>query len=284
MRLALTGANGFTGRHFKRRAEAAGYEVYSVQSNLLDAESLRDEMQQVQPRHVVHLAAISFVGHADASAFYQVNVVGTTHLLDALCSLERAPEKVLLAGSANVYGNTEHSPITEAEPVAPVNHYAMSKVAMEMMARTYADKLPLFFTRPFNYTGPGQAESFLIPKLVSHFARKAEKVELGNLHVEREFNDVRFVCDSYLRLLKKAQNSEIYNVCSGQPVTLQAVIAALTRLTQHDISVAVNPAFVRRNEVHRLCGSPEKLFATIGALPVPALEDTLQWMLQEDLE
>src|SRR5690606_31214114 len=147
--------NGFTGRHFKRRAEAAGYEVYSVQTNLLDAESLRDEMQQVQPRYVVHLAAISFVGHADASAFYQVNVVGTTHLLDALCSLERAPEKALLAGSANVYGNTEHSPIAEAEPVAPVNHYALSKVAMEIMARTYADKLPLFFARPFNYTGPG---------------------------------------------------------------------------------------------------------------------------------
>lgn len=284
LKLALTGANGFTGRHFRQRAKAAGYDVHCLQANLLDADALRSELQGVQPQFIVHLAAISFVAHADAAAFYSVNVVGTTNLLDALCSLETAPEKVLLASSANVYGNCEHSPISEAQAVAPVNHYAMSKVAMEMMARTYAGRLPVFFTRPFNYTGPGQAPSFLIPKLVSHFARRAEQVELGNLHVEREFNDVRFVCDSYLRLLDKAETGEVYNVCSGRPVTLQAVISELSRLTGHEINVAVNPAFVRSNEVHRLCGSPEKLFARIGAQPIPALDDTLQWMLQEYLE
>ena len=283
MRLAVTGARGFTGRHFLRQAQAAGFDVHSVQANLLDAEALRHELQGLRPQYVVHLAAISFVGHADTSAFYNVNVVGTTHLLDALCSLDTAPQKVLLASSANVYGNCEHSPITETQPVAPVNHYAMSKVAMEMMARNYAGRLPVFFTRPFNYTGPGQAASFLIPKLVSHFARHAPQVELGNLHIEREFNDVRFVCDSYLRLLETAQLGEVYNVCSGQPLTLQAVIAKLARLTGHDIEVAVNPAFVRSNEVHRLCGSPQKLFACTGPLPIPELEDTLQWMLQEDL-
>lgn len=284
MKLALTGARGFTGRHFRQHAEAAGYDVHCIEADLLDTEALRTELQQVQPSFVVHLAAISFVAHADTAAFYSVNVVGTTNLLDALCSLPTAPQKVLLASSANAYGNCEHSPISEAQPVAPVNHYAMSKVAMEMMARNYVGRLPVFFTRPFNYTGPGQAATFLIPKLVSHFARRAEQVELGNLHVEREFNDVRFVCDSYLRLLEKAEIGEVYNVCSGRPVTLQAVIDELARLTGHDIKVAVNPAFVRSNEVHRLCGNPEKLFACIGAQPIPALEDTLQWMLRENLE
>src|SRR5690606_29793103 len=134
------------------------------------------------------------------------------------------PRSVLLASSANVYGNTECSPIAETQPPAPVNHYAMSKLAMEHMARTYADRLPLFFTRPFNYTGPGQDASFVIPKLVTHFARRAPAVELGNLDVEREFNDVRFVCEAYLSLLQKAVPGEVYNICTGAPLTLRAVI------------------------------------------------------------
>ena len=281
MILGLTGAGGFTGRHFARQAAAAGYQVQAIESNLLNTEALAAELQRMQPQYVVHLAAISFVGHADAQAFYGVNVLGTMNLLDALCGLEHPPEKVLLAGSANVYGNCERSPIAETEPVAPVNHYATSKVAMEMMARTYLGRLPLFFTRPFNYTGPGQAQSFLIPKLVDHFARRADSIALGNLHVEREFNDVRFVCESYLRLLQRAQAGEVYNVCSGQPVTLQAVIRTLAEITGHTLDVTVNPAFVRANEIHRLCGNPAKLFDCVGPMPGYELEATLRWMLRE---
>jgi len=149
------------------------------------------------------------------------------------------------------------------------------------MARTYLDRLPLFFVRPFNYTGPWQAKSFVIPKLVSHFAQRAEAVELGNLDVEREFNDVRFVCEAYLRLLQKAMPGEVYNICSGKPVTLKSVIELLGQITGHQLQVNVNPAFVRSNEIHRLCGSPAKLVNMVGEISSPALIDTLRWMLAE---
>ena len=177
-------------------------------------------MYKRQPNYVVHLAAISFVGHGNADDFYRVNVVGTVNLLEALLKLEKKPTKVLIASSANVYGNCEISPISESQQPLPVNHYAMSKLAMELMARTYLSRLPIFFTRPFNYIGLGQAESFVIPKLISHFTKKAEVIELGNLNVEREFNDVRFVCDAYLRLLDVAKPGESYNICSGKPCLL----------------------------------------------------------------
>jgi nucleoside-diphosphate-sugar epimerase len=157
----------------------------------------------------------------------------------------------------------------------------MSKLAMEHMARTYLDRLPVVFTRPFNYTGPGQAPNFLIPKLVSHFAQRAPAIELGNLHVEREFNDVRMVCDAYLALLAHGVPGEVYNVCSGQPYTLQHVIGLLSSITGHAMDVQVNPAFVRANEVLRLCGSPAKLRDCLGELPSYELKDTLQWMLKE---
>lgn len=284
MRILLTGADGFTGRHFKAFAETSGHEVLSLQANLTDASTLREEVANARADWVLHLAAISFVGHADATAFYSVNVIGTMNLLSALATLPVKPLKVLLASSANIYGNSEASPIGETTPPAPINHYAMSKLAMEHMALTYADALPLILVRPFNYTGPGQAVEFLIPKLVKHFAERAPTIELGNLHVEREFNDVRMVCSAYLALLTKGKSREIYNVCSGKTYSLQDVIALLRHLTGHAMAVKINPAFVRANEVHRLCGSPEKLKSCIGPLANYTLDETLKSMLQTTVQ
>lgn len=267
MRILLTGASGFTGRHFQAHATQAGHEVVPLHANLADPGSLQQGVQAAGPVDaVVHLAAISFVGHANDADFYAVNTVGSTHLLAALAGLPAAdrPGKVLVASSANVYGNCPHSPIAETQPPAPVNHYAASKLAMEHMAMTFLDRLPIVISRPFNYTGAGQAKSFLIPKLVDHFARKAPTIELGNLHVEREFNDVRMVTDAYLRLLAKGVAGETYNVCSGKTYSLTDVLEMLTRITGHPIEVKVNPAFVRANEVHRLCGDPTKLLECVG--------------------
>jgi nucleoside-diphosphate-sugar epimerase len=280
MKILLTGAAGFTGLFFKSAAEAAGHQVLALQADLTNRAAVAAEVLQVAPDTVVHLAAISFVGHADDSAFYGVNVVGTMNLLAGLAALPVKPSKVLLASSANIYGNCDASPIKEGQPAAPVNHYAMSKLAMEHMACTYLDRLPIVITRPFNYTGPGQAPQFLIPKLVSHFVRRAPAIELGNLHVEREFNDVRMVCDAYLALLSHGVPGEVYNVCSGQPYTLQHVIGVLSGITSHTMDVQVNPAFVRANEVYRLCGNPDKLLNATGALPAYGLDQTLSWMLQ----
>lgn len=283
MKILLTGAAGFTGLFFQAAAKVAGHSVLPLNADLTDKTAVFAEVQHAAPDAVVHLAAISFVGHADDTAFYGVNVVGTMNLLGALAALPVKPAKVLLASSANVYGNCDASPITEDQPAAPVNHYAMSKLAMEHMARTYIDCLPLVFTRPFNYTGPGQAANFLIPKLVSHFAKRAPAIDLGNLHVEREFNDVRMVCDAYLSLLETGWPGEVYNVCTGQPYTLHHVISVLSEITGHVLNVHVNPAFVRANEVHRLCGNPNKLMSCTGLLPEYKLQDTLRWMIDNEV-
>ena len=279
MRILLTGADGFTGRHFQAAATRAGHEVVPLRVNLTDRDGLRQEVQAIKPEAVVHLAAISVVGHDDETAFYGVNVVGTAHLLTALASLPHRPMSVLIASSANIYGNCEASPIAETQPPAPVNHYAASKLAMEHMARTYLDRLPIVLARPFNYTGPGQGGQFLIPKMVDHFKRRAAHIELGNLQVEREFNDVRMVCEAYLKLLEHGLPGEAYNVCTGHPYTLVAVMQMLQDLTGQQMDIQVNPAFVRPNEVHRLCGNPTKLLTCTGPLTPRSLSDTLQWML-----
>lgn len=283
MKLLLTGADGFTGRPFRTRAEEEGYEVVALRADLLDVDSLREEVNAVRPDYVVHLAGIAFVGHAREEAFYAVNVIGTTNLLDALVRLPHQPRMTLLASSANVYGNCAQSPIAESQSPAPVNHYAMSKLAMEYMARTYMDRLRLVITRPFNYTGPGQDEAFVIPKLAKHFVQRAPTVALGNLHVEREFNDIRSVCAAYLFLLRNGLPGEVYNVCSGRMHSLQGVISAFERIAGHVIDVRVDPSFVRPNEVHQLCGDPGKLksLMTGAGLPwqLPTLDETLASVL-----
>ena len=277
--ILLTGADGFTGLHFTQQAICLGHQVHALQSDLTSVDSIARELSSKHFDYVVHLAAISAVTHSDELAFYQVNLFGTLNLLKVLSTQTPTPTKIIIASSANIYGNAAVSPITELATPAPVNHYAMSKLAMEHMTTQYREQLPLVIVRPFNYTGVGHDDRFVVPKLVNHFRRREESVELGNIEVEREFNDVRTVCNAYLDLLVHGTDAECYNICSGNTYTLMQVVDTLTRLSGHKLAVKVNPDFIRPNEVRRLCGDPHKLEACIGKLEHPTLENTLQWML-----
>lgn len=280
MRILVTGANGFTGQYFVKHAKNHNHEILALNSNLLDAESVLNEILSSKPEAVVHLAGISFVGHSDVKAFYEVNVIGTLNLLTALSKLSTIPKNVLLASSANVYGNSENSPISESQPFSPLNDYAVSKVAMECLAKLWMDKLPIVITRPFNYTGIGQSESFLIPKIVSHFRSGAKEIELGNLDVSRDFLDVRYVADVYLRLIEKSIKNETVNICSGVAYHLGKIIEIAEEVTGHTMEIRVNPLFVRSNELKTLCGNPTKLNHLVGNVEAINFKDTLRWMLK----
>lgn len=286
-RVLVTGASGFTGRYVIERLLADGCEVLNLSGgrgslasgsvNLLDREGLRRLLHELQPELVVHLAAISFVAHGDADEIYRVNIVGTRNLLEALAALPTPPAHVLLASSANVYGNVGGI-LDECSPYSPQNDYAVSKMAMEAMASLWKDQLPITIVRPFNYTGVGQSERFLIPKIVSHFQRRAPVIELGNIDVSRDFYDVRCVAVLYSRLLAVPASGEVYNICSGVEWSLQRVVETLRELSGHNIEVRVNPAFVRDNEVKSLRGTNEKVLAKVGAMPAYDFSTTLAWM------
>jgi nucleoside-diphosphate-sugar epimerase len=281
--ILITGAKGFTGLYLKDAAQKSGLKVVELASNLNDVEALEKEVLDTKPDLVAHLAGISFVASKDHEAFYRVHALGTSNLLQALTKLQSAPRKILLASSATVYGNSANPLSIEDQTLTPIDHYATSKVAMEEMAKTFFNRLPIVIARPFNYTGVGQKGNFLIPKLVDHFAKQKPFIELGNLNIEREFNDVNMICDAYLKLLDLGKANQIYNVCSGQARSLQFVMDTLKQITGHDIEIRVNPDFVRASEVHRMVGNPEKLnkLLTTNGLPlqVPALENTLKQML-----
>lgn len=278
MKILVTGAEGFTGQYFKAEALKFGHEVISLKSNLSDVALLNKEVLSIVPDAVVHLAAISFVGHDNDDEFYHVNVIGTLNLLKALLQSCSTPPRVLLASSANIYGTPDIEMIDESVVAAPVNHYAVSKLAMEFMVKTYFDKLPIVITRPFNYTGVGQHENFLIPKIIAHFQRGDKFIELGNLDVSRDFLDVRDVVSSYLSLLDSNASSTFVNICSGQAIALREAIKMMNVIAGYEIEVKVNPAFVRTNEIPRLCGNNDYLRKLINFSPKYTFDQTLKSM------
>jgi nucleoside-diphosphate-sugar epimerase len=292
-RALITGLTGFTGQYVAQALEAVGYQVFGTaygdgaqasnihSADLCDRPALIDAVNAIRPDVVAHLAAISFVAHGDVDAIYRTNVVGTYNLLDALSRLTNPPRAVLLASSANIYGNAAVEVIDESVLANPANDYAVSKLSMEYMARLWTDKLPIVISRPFNYTGVGQAPQFLLPKIVSHFQRGARTIELGNIDVERDFSDVRMVASAYQRLLDAAPAGEVFNVCSGKAVSLRAVIAMMEEIAGYRMEIRVNQAFVRANEVRRLQGNAAKLTRAIGPLNQPPLKETLRWMYAE---
>jgi nucleoside-diphosphate-sugar epimerase len=291
-RALITGLHGFTGYYVARELSAAGYRVFGTVMpgdetgpdmfavDLCDRAAVAEAVASAKPDVVVHLAGIAFVAHANVDQIYRVNVAGTRNLLEALAACTHKPSAVLLASSANIYGNAEVAAIGEDVAPLPANDYAVSKLAMEYMARLWMDKLPIVIARPFNYTGVRQSEKFLLPKIVAHFRKGARCIELGNLAIARDFSDVRVVAKSYRRLLAAAPAGQAFNVCSGHSYSLQSVIRMMSDIAGYCIDVQVNPAFVRanENEVLTLVGCNAKLTDTIGPIEPPPLVETLRWM------
>jgi nucleoside-diphosphate-sugar epimerase len=278
-RLFITGADGFTGVHLVNLAKKNSYEVYESKALLTDIVALKTEINSFKPEYVVHLAAISSTVSNHFNEIYETNLIGTLNLLNLLNIEGVKPKKVLLASSAQVYGNQGEKPFTEDSQLAPFNHYGVSKMSMEYMASQFFNSFPIVFLRPFNYTGVGHNAHFVIPKIVNHFKDKVESIELGNLDVKREYNDVRTVCRIYLDLLNKGISGEAYNICSGKTYSLREILLVLENISKRRLDVTQNPQFMRPNEPTHLSGDPSKLVKTLGEIDFIPIEKTLEWML-----
>ncbi|XNS85173.1 GDP-mannose 4,6-dehydratase [Vibrio cyclitrophicus] len=287
-KVLITGANGFTGGFLSRLMTDSGYEVIGtcynnisngfIQLDLSDKEAVDSTISTVKPDYIIHLAGLSYVAHSDNKSFYDINLFGTMNLLQSISSSSVSVKKIIIASSANVYGDVSDGHILdESFPPEPVNHYGMSKLAMEYMSKQY-DSVPIIFTRPMNYTGPGQEDRFLIPKIISHFANDCTEIELGNIDVYRDFSDVRDVARYYLGLIESDFKKGVVNICSGQLYSIKDIINLVEDITGKTIEVKVNQDFIRDNEIKVLAGNPKMIRCITGMSPSYTLKDTLEYM------
>lgn len=291
----VTGASGFTGRYVCRELVCRGYRVVGLgisntvgiyttyDVDLRDKVTLKEFVNLVKPDYVIHLAGIASVDHANADDFYLINVIATRNLLEALMESNYDVAKVILASSANVYGNQVSGILTEDMLAAPVNDYAVSKLCMEHMAKLWVNDLPLIIVRPFNYSGVGQSDKFFIPKIVNSFKRQDNKITLGNLDVSRDFSDVRCVAEIYADLLSVDNvNGLVVNICSGKATQLRSIIETCVVKFEYQPDIVVLDEYVRQNEIHMLVGGTSLLERLLPERSFEFnLEELIEWMATE---
>ena len=297
MKLLVTGLSGFVGSHCADIApHAVDLAVDGRRADLRDAAQVQAAIDAIRPDAVLHLAGQSFVPTAieEPQLTGQVNVEGTRHLLQAL-SASGFGGRMLYVGSADAYGVVPESklPVTEAQPLAPLNPYAQSKADAENLCRDWAGRaaFEIVIARPFNHIGPRQGTRFAVSSFARQVAaysagRGSGKLVAGNLDTTRDFTDVRDVVAAYMALLHSGRNGEAYNVCSGVERSMRELVLAMMEAAGVEMEIVTDESLLRPTEQLRMWGSFDKLRADTGwspAIPLrTTLKDTFDYWLQED--
>jgi GDP-4-dehydro-6-deoxy-D-mannose reductase len=282
VRVAITGASGFAGRHLA--ALCTDQDVIGLSRavcDLRDPEATRAAIAAARPDVVYHLAARAHVGESwrDPAGTLQDNVAMTLNVLEAVRA-EAPGATVVAVASGEVYGAPELLPIDESAPLRPQNPYAVSKASADLLAGFYADAhgLRVIRARAFNHAGPGQSPAYAISSFARQAAHGAGRIVTGNPDTRRDYTDVRDVVRAY-RLLAERDAPGVYNVCSGRTASTRQLVAAL------GLEPEVDPALLRPHEVMELRGSYDALRDATGWEPEIPLEqtlrDTLTWWRAE---
>ena len=309
MRILVTGAAGFGGRHACRELSEHGHIVVgadcvSVPQDVaaiaewfkLDvgrADACQDVLAQARPDACLHLAGIAFVPNADAAAekVFQVNTLGTLHMLDAAAAVASSM-RMLVVTTSEVYGDDgkqpDAEPLREDAPLAPRNLYGISKAAADQCALLYArtKNMDVMTARPSNHTGPGQRPPFVVPAFVERLlalrGAGGGVVKVGNLESQRRFLDVRDVVRAYRLLLEKGRAGEAYNISTAVSLRIGTVLDLLAAKLQVDVETEIEPAYYRPTDataaldltkIEQDCGwqAAYDLASTLDAMLVDAL-------------
>ena len=270
--ILVTGAQGFVGRHMLAEL---GDRARPVDADVTDREALGEALTDAEA--VVHLAALSSAAESwqDVAETWRVNVLGTVNVLQAALGM-----RVLLASSADVYGNAEEIPTPETAAVAPVSPYGASKAAAEVAAdqarRAGGD---VVVARAFQHEGPGRDERFAVGSWAAQIARAegagGGTVYVGDLTAKRDITDVRDVCRAYALLLDPDVPVGTYNVATGTSVEMRQVLDVLVGLATCPIEVVQDPARLRPGTIGELCGDASRVRGATGWAPTIPLEQTL---------
>ncbi len=297
IRYLITGFSGFVCKHFldylEKQEEIKDILGIDIQSphfsiteyiklrcsfkkiDMLDKTELNDVVVRFKPNYILHLASYSSVSFSWKKP--ETSFVNNTNIYLNLLEIIRLNNidcRILSVGSSEEYGKVSENklPLKETDSLSPLSPYAVARVSQEMLSKIYVDayKLDIVLTRSFNHIGPGQSEIFAVAsfakQIVSCYKKKNdyEAIRVGNVNVVRDFIDVRDVVDAYNLLLKKGKKGEVYNVCSGNGITLNDIIMIMVNKLNLKIDLLQDKSLLRPVENKMIVGSNDKITKTIG--------------------
>lgn len=310
MKVLVTGAGGFVGRHLTAELAAAGMELiltsnvagpitvpsgktFAVKNiNISDRNGLGALFAETKPDAVVHLAAVSHVVNAqnERETLSAVNIVGTHNVCAAAASTGK-PVTFLFVSTSLVYGSgstatNEDFLFDERSLPAPDSAYGASKLAGEFIVRSFADKnFKPFIVRPFNHIGPGQSPNFVCPGLAGKIAAAEEgsTIKVGNLKTFRDFTDVRDVVRAYRLILTKTPAEDLFVIGSGSAVRIDDILTSFIKISGKSLKTEVDAALLRDVDPPKLCANAERAKNSLGWSPELSLSETFKGIYREAL-
>jgi GDP-4-dehydro-6-deoxy-D-mannose reductase len=216
-------------------------------------------LRSVKPDYIFHLAAqpLTSLSHKDPWHTLDINIHMQLNILEAVRQLE-LPCRVLVVGSSEVYGmvQPDELPVTEENPLRPMNPYGVSKVAQDMLGLQYwlSYGLETIRVRPFNHIGPRQRPGFVAPDFAKQVAEaeaglRAPVIRVGSLDVARDFSDVRDVVRAYYLAVTRGEAGEVYNIGSGEARSIRSLLEGLLALSNIPLAYDEDAAQVRKVDV-----------------------------------
>jgi GDP-4-dehydro-6-deoxy-D-mannose reductase len=254
-------------------------------ADIRDIAAMSSVVGKSLPDYVINFASITTVKESfdDPIKTYAISFLGTLNLLQALKRIGYRG-RFLNISSSEVYGIPPGNalPLTESALTCPMSPYSVSKIATEALCYQWAqtEKFEIVTARPFTHVGPGQSDKFAISSFAKQVAeillkQREPVIYVGDLQTTRDLTDVRDVVRAYKLLLEKGQNGEIYNVCSGNEVSMSSVVEELIQSAGVSVMVGQDEQLLRKTEQRRTCGSFEKIREQTGWMPAIPLSRTL---------
>lgn len=299
-KVLIFGIGGFVGRYLALEFINSGYsvigsdiqhnekiplEVDFYEADLLDADAVLALVKETEPEVIFNLAAVSSVviSWNSPQTTMTVNVIGALNIMEAARKCSPMP-KVMFIGSCEEYQDTDR-PIDEKTPLNANNPYGISKITQERFADVYRERfgMQIYCVRPFNHTGVGQRDSFVLPSFCRQVAEieksgRPGTIKVGNLSALRDFSDVRDVVRAYQMIVESDDCTEIYNVGSGKAYKLSDLLNYIISLSKQKITVEIDVERFRLVDTPAICCDYQKIKKTLGWEPKYDLFDTLKEM------
>ncbi len=297
-KVLIFGAGGFVGSYLSKEFLSNGYkvlgcdklrgtmlpeEVIFMTADIMDSISIEKIVNDELPDIIVNLAAISSVGASWGvpQMAMMVNVVGALNIMEAARKAEKKP-KIMFIGSSEEYV-VSNEPINEETELDASNPYGISKITQERFAKLYREQydLKIYCVRPFNHTGVGQRESFVLPswcKQVADIEKNGTsgKINVGNLAVQRDFSHVKDIVRAYRMIVESDNCEKVYNVGSGKTYKLNELLDFIVSQSKQKIEVIVDESRIRPIDQPCICCDHSLITEELGWKPEYTVFDALK--------